>query len=113
LSYILKDIRPDDLIHTVRLAARGESRLHPQVAARVVAELRQTEPINPVGDLTERELEVLRLIATGHSNAEIATHLVISEKTVKGHVSNILDKLGLADRTQIAIFAWQTGLMQS
>ena len=64
------------------------------------------------GDLTDRELEVLRLIAEGHSNAAIAEQLVLSEKTVKGHVSNILSKLHMDDRTQAAVYAWQQGLME-
>lgn len=113
LSYILKDIDPDALADAVRKAARGESVLHPRVAARVVQELRGTrkDTPNPFTDLSDRELEVLRLIADGHSNAEIASKLVISEKTVKGHVSNILSKLHMLDRTQAAAFAWHQGLM--
>ncbi|GCE21938.1 response regulator [Dictyobacter kobayashii] len=113
LSYVLKDIRPDALADTIRKAARGESVLHPRVAARVVQELRGTRQDAPnlFTDLTDRELDVLRLIANGHSNAEIAQQLIISEKTVKGHVSNILSKLHMMDRTQAAIFAWQEGLV--
>jgi Response regulator containing a CheY-like receiver domain and an HTH DNA-binding domain len=113
LSYILKDIDPDELADTVRKAARGESVLHPRVAARVVQELRGTrkDAPNPFTDLSDRELEVLRLIADGRSNAEIASKLIISEKTVKGHVSNILSKLHMLDRTQAAAFAWHQGLM--
>lgn len=114
LSYILKDIPPDEMAEVVRKAARGESVLHPQVAARVVQELRGTRHAapNPFVALSERELEVLRLIAGGLSNAEIAARLVISEKTVKGHLSNILSKLHLMDRTQAAVFAWQQGLIR-
>jgi len=114
LSYVLKDIPPDELVEVVRKAARGESVLHPQVAARVVAELRGTRHAapNPFIELSERELQVLRLIASGLSNAEIAARLTISEKTVKGHLSNILSKLHLMDRTQAAVFAWQQGLLQ-
>ncbi|MDQ2714472.1 MAG: response regulator transcription factor [Chloroflexota bacterium] len=113
LSYVLKDIGPDELADTIRKAARGESVLHPRVAARVVQELRGTRRDTPnlFTELTERELEVLRLIANGHSNAEIAQQLIISEKTVKGHVSNILSKLHMLDRTQAAIFAWHEGLV--
>lgn len=113
LSYVLKDINPDELADTVRKAARGESVLHPRVAARVVQELRgaRKDAPNLFTDLSDRELEVLRLIADGRSNAEIANRLVISEKTVKGHVSNILGKLHMLDRTQAAVFAWQQGLM--
>ena len=113
LSYVLKDIGPDELADTVRKAARGESMLHPRVASRVVEELRGTRRDTPnlFTDLSDRELEVLRLIADGLSNAEIASKLVISEKTVKGHVSNILGKLHMMDRTQAAVLAWQQGLV--
>jgi two-component system, NarL family, response regulator LiaR len=113
LSYVLKDIPPVELVEVVRKATRGESVLHPQVAARVVAELRGSRLAapNPFVELSERELEVLRLIADGLSNAEIAALLSISEKTVKGHLSNILSKLHLMDRTQAAVFAWQQGLI--
>ena len=113
LSYVLKDIGPDELADTVRRAARGESVLHPRVAARVVQEVRgsRNDTPNLFTELSDRELEVLRLIADGLSNAEIARRLVISEKTVKGHVSNILGKLHMLDRTQAAVFAWQQGLV--
>lgn len=114
LSYVLKDVDPEELVETVRRAVRGESVLHPQVAARVLQELRQSKQpsTNPFAQLSEREQDVLRLIADGRSNAEIATRLVISEKTVKGHVSNILSKLHLLDRTQAAVFAWQQGFIR-
>ncbi|WP_126631974.1 response regulator [Dictyobacter alpinus] len=114
LSYVLKDIQPDELVEVVHKAVRGESVLHPRVAARVVQELRGTRHAapNPFIELSERELEVLRLIAAGNSNADIAAQLVISEKTVKGHLSNIFSKLHLMDRTQAAVFAWQQGLVQ-
>jgi two-component system, NarL family, response regulator LiaR len=113
LSYVLKDVGPEELADTVRMAARGESVLHPRVASRVVQELRGTKRDTPniFTDLSDRELEVLRLIADGLSNAEIANKLVISEKTVKGHVSNILSKLHMMDRTQAAVFAWQQGFV--
>jgi NarL family two-component system response regulator LiaR len=113
LSYVLKDVGPDELADTVRKAAIGESVLHPRVAARVVQELRgaRRDMPNLFTDLSDRELEVLRLIADGRSNAQIAEKLVISEKTVKGHVSNILGKLHMLDRTQAAVYAWQQGLM--
>ena len=113
LSYVLKDIGPEELADTVRRAARGESVLHPRVAARVVQEVRGARNNTPnlFTELSDRELEVLRLIADGLSNAEIARKLVISEKTVKGHVSNILGKLHMLDRTQAAVFAWQQGLV--
>ncbi len=114
ISYVLKDVSPDELAETVRKAARGESVLHPRVASRVVQELRGAKRDTPnlFQELSDRELEVLRLIADGRSNAEIAEKLFISEKTVKGHVSNILSKLHTLDRTQAAVLAWQQGLMQ-
>ncbi len=113
LSYVLKDVGPDELAETVRKAARGESVLHPRVAARVVQEIRgaRRDTPNLFTDLSDRELDVLRLIADGLSNAAIAEKLIISEKTVKGHVSNILSKLHMLDRTQAAVYAWQQGLM--
>ena len=113
LSYVLKDVGPEELADVVRKAARGESVLHPRVAARVVQELRgtRTDTPNLFTDLSDRELDVLRLIADGLSNADIAKKLIISEKTVKGHVSNILGKLHMLDRTQAAVFAWREGLV--
>jgi NarL family two-component system response regulator LiaR len=114
LSYLLKDVGPDELADAVRKAAAGDAVLHPRVAARVVQELhgaRPDEP-NPFTELSERELDVLRVIADGLSNAEIAERLVISEKTVKSHVSNILSKLHLADRTQAAVYAWREGVVR-
>jgi len=115
ISYVLKDIEPNQLVETVKRAAQGESIMHPQVAARVVQEIRVTNPTssNPFSELSERELEVLRYIANGLTNAEIAEQLFISEKTVKGHVSNILSKLHMLDRTKAAVFAWKQGFMQS
>lgn len=114
ISYVLKDISPDELTEVIRKAARGEAVLHPRVAARVIQEVRGTLPEapNPFTKLSDRELEVLRLVAGGLSNARIAESLVISEKTVKGHVSNILGKLHLGDRTQAAVFAWREGIMR-
>jgi NarL family two-component system response regulator LiaR len=113
LSYLLKDVDPQDLADAIRAAARGEAVLHPRVAARIVGELRGgSELVNPYTELSGREQEVLHLVAEGLSNAEIAERLVLSEKTVKAHVSNILSKLHLADRTQAAVFAWRQGLMK-
>jgi len=114
LSYLLKEIGPDELADAIRKAARGEAVLHPRVAARVVQELsgaRKDHP-NAFAELSERELEVLRLIANGLSNEDIAERLVISEKTVKSHVSNVLAKLHVADRTQAAVFAWREGVIR-
>lgn len=111
LSYVLKEIDPDDLLETVRAAARGEAVIHPHVAARLMHELRGgAQAINPFFELTEREREVLLLIADGHSNSEIAERLVLSMPTIKGYVSNILGKLHLSDRTQAAVYAWREGL---
>ncbi|WP_127593847.1 response regulator [Paenibacillus lautus] len=114
LSYVLKNVQSGDLADIIRKARGGEAFLHPRVAARVVQELREERKDIPnvFNDLTDRELEVLRLIAQGNANAAIAQSLVISEQTVKGHVSNILGKLQLADRTQAAVFAWEQGVVQ-
>jgi NarL family two-component system response regulator LiaR len=114
LSYLLKDVGPEELADAVRKAARGEAVLHPRVASRVVQELHgaRQEHLNVFTELSERELDVLRLIADGMSNADIAEALVISEKTVKSHVSNILSKLHLADRTQAAVYAWRKGVVR-
>lgn len=114
LSYVLKTIGPEELAEVVRKAARGEAVLHPRVASRLIQEVRGTRGVelNPFTELSDREMEVLRLIADGSSNAKIAEKLVISEKTVKGHVSNILGKLHLADRTQAAVYAWREGIVR-
>jgi NarL family two-component system response regulator LiaR len=114
ISYVLKDIRMEELAAAVQRAAQGEATLHPQVAARIIQELHgaRSKEINPFTELTDREMEVLRLIANGLSNSEIAGQLVISEHTVKGHVSNILSKLHLGDRTQAAVYAWQKGVVR-
>jgi two-component system, NarL family, response regulator LiaR len=113
ISYLLKDIGPAELAEAIRAAARGEAVIHPKVAARMLQELRgkRTQTANPYAGLSEREQEVLKLIAEGLSNADIAERLVLSEKTVKSHVSNILNKLHLTDRTQAAVFAWREGVM--
>jgi two-component system, NarL family, response regulator LiaR len=111
LSYLLKDTGPAALGDAIRSAARGESVLHPRIAARLVSEVRSpATAVNLFAALSVREIDVLKLIAEGASNAEIAARLVIAEGTVKGHVSNILSKLHLADRTQAAVLAWQQGL---
>lgn len=116
LSYVLKDIPPNALADAVRRARVGEAVLHPLVAARLFKEVEgaggPAASPNPFSDLTGREIEVLRKIASGMSNREIAEALFISEKTVKSHVTNILTKLHLADRTQAAIYAWQEGMMR-
>jgi NarL family two-component system response regulator LiaR len=114
ISYILKDIRMEELADAIKRAAHDEVTLHPRVAARIIQELHGTkrDEINPFTELTNREMEVLKLIANGLSNSEIAGQLVITEHTVKGHVSNILSKLHLADRTQAAVYAWRKGVVQ-
>ncbi len=113
ISYILKDVMMEDLADAVRKASRGEAVLHPRVAERVIQEINGAKGaiFNPFTELTNREMEVLRLIARGLSNSKIAEELFISENTVKGHVSNILSKLQLADRTQAAVYAWEQGLV--
>ncbi len=112
-SYLLKDIAAADLAAAIRRAARGEATLHPRVAKQLLDLTRGTEQAspNPFLVLTERELEILRCIGEAKSNAEIAAQLFISQKTVKGHVSNVLGKLHLADRTEAAVMAWREGLM--
>ena len=114
LSYVLKDIGSEELADVIRKAALGEAVLHPRVAARLIREVQGTRDVepNPFTELTDREIEVLQSIAEGLSNAEIAEKLVISQKTVKGHVSNILGKLHLADRTQAAVYAWREGIVR-
>lgn len=112
ISYLLKDISPEDLAHAIRAAQRNEAVLHPEVAAKLMQEFsapRSSEA--PVDQLTPREMDVLRLVAKGMSNKEIADTLIISEKTTKTHLSNILSKLHLADRTQVAIYALRKRLV--
>jgi two-component system, NarL family, response regulator LiaR len=107
LSFLPKTAGVDQVVTAVRAAARGESVLEPSATARLLRELRGRSERDPLGDLSPRELEVLRAIAGGRSNREIARALSVTEETVKSHVSSILSKLGLADRTQAAIFALQ------
>ncbi len=113
ISYILKDMKMEKLADALQRAVRHEVTLHPLVAERVLQNIRGGDSEEPAlfTELTERELDVLRLIAKGMTNSQIAENLVISENTVKGHVSNILSKLHLADRTQVAVYAWQRGLV--
>lgn len=113
LSYILKDVEMDELAEVVKKAALGEAVLNSNVAARVIVEIKghKDDEFNPLNDLTNREMEILKLIADGSNNSEIAEQLVISMHTVKGHVSNILSKLHLADRTQAAVYAWKKGVV--
>jgi DNA-binding NarL/FixJ family response regulator len=109
VGYLLKDVEPAELVRAIRTAHAGQSPLSPAVAARVVEELAHGAHRTPE-DLTPRELEVLRLIAQGRSNKVIARELGMAEKTVKTHVSHLLAKLGVADRTQAALYAVREGL---
>jgi len=113
LSYLLKDTDAETVLHAIQSASRGEAILHPRIAQRLMSEVMSpTQTRDPIAELTVREIEVLRLIAQGLSNAEIADQLVITERTVKAHVSNLLGKLHLSDRTQAAVYAWREGLMK-
>ena len=114
ISYLLKDVKAAELVEAIRCAARGEATLHPRIAERVIKEFRVRDPDKRrlFTELTEREMEVLKLIAKGYTNKKIADQLVVTVGTAKGHVSNILSKLHLADRTQAAVYAWQEGLIQ-
>jgi two-component system, NarL family, response regulator LiaR len=109
ISYLLKDTPPAELIAAIQRTARGEAALHPRVASAMMRALQLSQGSEP-DQLTVREMEVLKLIADGLSNALIATRLSISEKTVKNHVSHVLEKLQLGDRTQAAVYAWREGL---
>ena len=118
-GFLLKDVRRDDLVHAVRVVAAGDSLLAPTVTRRLVADIvkrrreEATTEVTPerLDALTAREVETLRMLARGLSNAEIATTLFVSEHTVKTHVSNVLSKLGLRDRVQAVIYAYETGLV--
>ena len=114
ISYLLKDIEPDELAAAIRKASYGEAVLDSRVASRIVKELQglRKDDVNPFTELSEREFDVLRQIAAGKSNAEIAEALVIGESTVKTHIGNILKKLHLDDRTQAAVYAWQQGIVR-
>ncbi|MGC4940036.1 response regulator [Kribbella sp. DT2] len=114
-GFLLKDVRRDDLVHAVRVVAAGDSLLAPSVTRRLIADLTRNRPragrATELGVLTSREREILVLLGRGLSNAEIATALTVSEHTVKTHVSNTLTKLGLRDRVQAVIAAYETGLI--
>ncbi|MFF4487651.1 response regulator [Streptomyces sp. NPDC001544] len=117
-GFLLKDASADQLAEAVRVVAAGDALLAPGITRRLIAEFSRLDgsrraPLKQrVGDLTERETEVLALIAQGLSNAEIAERLVVAEQTVKTHVGRILVKLGLRDRTQAAVFAYESGLVR-
>ncbi|MBP7691304.1 MAG: response regulator transcription factor [Anaerolineales bacterium] len=112
LGYLLKDSTPQELVRAIRSVHQGEASLHPTIARKLIRELAPPPPGHQpaVDPLTEREIEVLRWVAQGLSNDDIAQQLVVSERTVRTHVSNILDKLHLANRTQAALYALREGL---
>ena len=111
LGYLLKDSSPRELLQAIRDVHQGASSLHPSIARMLIAEISQPSDLPPTKDpLTEREVEVLKHLARGMSNEEIAESLVISDRTVGKHVSNLLDKLHLANRTQAALYALREGL---
>jgi DNA-binding NarL/FixJ family response regulator len=116
VGYLLKDVQPEQLGDAIRGAYRGNIQLHPEITQQLMsqnfASSHDTQRSSIIEDLTMREKEVLSLIAKGMSNKEIASTLMIAEKTVKTHVSSILSKLGLADRTQAALYAVKNGLTQ-
>jgi DNA-binding NarL/FixJ family response regulator len=116
-GFLLKDIRPEQLADAVRVIARGEALLAPAITRRLVEEFVRrphpgSRPPEPCARLTEREVEILTLIARGLSNGEIASSLFLSEATVKTHVSHVLGKLGLRDRVQAVVLAYECGLVQ-
>jgi DNA-binding NarL/FixJ family response regulator len=116
-GFLLKDAPVDDLLSAVRNVAAGDAVLAPAVTRRLLGQVARSLPAavdaraQTIGDLTQREHEVLRMLAAGLSNAEIAHALVVAEPTVKTHVSNVLQKLGLRDRVQVVIYAYETGLV--
>lgn len=114
-GYQLKDIEPDDLVQTIRDVLKGESKLHPKVTSHVMAHLstQNNHQHTKIEELTKREREVLNELAKGKSNKEIASALFITEKTVKTHISNILSKLQVSDRTQAAIYAVKNGYLEN
>jgi DNA-binding NarL/FixJ family response regulator len=116
-GFLLKDVRPEQLAEAVRVVAAGDSLLAPAITQRLIAEFVRRPPPGSgapteLSELTERELEVLKLIARGLSNGEIATALFVSEATVKTHVTHVLTKLKLRDRVQAVVLAYESGLVQ-
>ncbi|WP_369372697.1 response regulator [Promicromonospora sp. Populi] len=117
-GFLLKDSPPEELTHAVRMVAAGEALLSPKITRALIADYatRPTLPSSPdatLSTLTERELDVMKLVAAGQSNAEIAADLVLAEQTVKTHVSRILNKLDLRDRTQMVVCAYESGLVRA
>lgn len=116
-GFLLKDVTPAELVDAIRILAGGDALLAPSVTRRLLERFATTLPVGDrsseaLAELTARETEVLRLLADGLSNAEIAAELVVSEATVKTHISSVLRKLGLRDRVQAVIFAYETGLVR-
>jgi DNA-binding NarL/FixJ family response regulator len=112
-GFLLKDVRPLDLVDAIRLVAAGNALLGPTVTQRLLEQFAESEPTpTSLDSLTDREQEILALVARGRSNAEIAADLVVSETTVKTHVSSILRKLGVRDRVQAVIAAYDAGLVR-
>jgi DNA-binding NarL/FixJ family response regulator len=115
-AFLLKDVRPTQLVEAIRIVAAGDALLAPSVTRRLLDRFARSLPGREpapaaLSSLTEREVEVLRLLASGMSNAELAEHLLVSEATVKSHISNILRKLGVRDRVQAVILAYEAGLV--
>ena len=111
VGYLLKDSSPSELLQAIRQVSQGESSLHPTIARKLIQELNRPSELPPADEpLTEREVDVLRLVARGLTNQEIGKMLFIGERTVRNHVSSILDKLHLANRTQAALYAFREGL---
>ncbi len=113
-SYLLKDVSPDDLVDAIRAAHHGEARLHPDITRKLMEKVSQAPHLTQdttKNDLTDREREVIRLVAMGRNNREISQELFISEKTVKTHISNIMGKLNVKHRTQLAIYAIKNNLV--
>lgn len=111
LGYLLKDATPEELLAAIRQVHSGKSSLGPEIARKVIQELSRPSSLPPTEEpLTEREVEILQLVARGYSNQQIAEKLVISERTARTHISNILAKLHLANRTQAALYALRRGL---
>ncbi len=115
-GFILKNASPEDLIAAIRIVAKGDALLAPSVTRRIIAEFakqpKRKDYDDKIGHLTEREIQVLRLLARGRTNDEIASELIIGEATVKTHVSNLLTKLNLRDRIQAVVFAYESGIIQ-
>jgi DNA-binding NarL/FixJ family response regulator len=116
-GFLLKDVAPEELVAGVRTIAQGDSLLSPSVTRRLIEAFVRDHPRTPpqpagLEELTARELEILGLVARGLSNAEIAEHLVVSSTTVKTHVARVLDKLGLRDRVQAVVLAYETGVIR-